>query len=190
LNPNDAARKIRRLAEITAVLRDGTEKHFEVTRLTSLKSLCQERDVAMRFGLHLAEHAQEQMQDKPPYSSLNDVEWEQYRQLAAKAVAAMRVYLTSPTKTRYEALYKRLSQVREAQDETTRPMGKCTVRIIHSTHLLVIEHALECFTSPEPGHWAYQAARRYAERFDSRYGTGLSPASAPLLEDILHFWTR
>jgi len=190
VNPNDAARKIRRLAETTAALRDGTETHFEVTRLTSLKSLCQERDVAMHFGLYLAEHVQDQMQDKSPYSSLDDVEWERYRQLAAKAVASMQAYLTSPTRMRYEALYKHRSQVREAQNETTRPMGKYTVRIIHSTHLLVIEHALECFTSPEPGYWAYQAARQYAEQFDSRDGMGLSPASAPLLEDILRFWTR
>ncbi len=189
MNPKDAARKIRRLAETTAALRDSTEKHFEVTRLTSLKSLCQERDVAMRFGLYLAERAREQMQDKPPYSSLDDVQWDRYKQLAAKVVAAMQVYLTSPTKTRHEALCKHLSQVREAQDETERPMGKYTVRIIHSTHLLVIEHALECFTSLKPGYWAYQAARQYAERFDSRYGTGLNPASASPLEDILHFWT-
>lgn len=94
MNPKDAARKIRRLAETTAALRDSTEKHFEVTCLTSLKSLCQERDVAMRFGLYLAERAREQMQDKPPYSSLDDVQWDRYKQLAAKVVAAMQVYLT------------------------------------------------------------------------------------------------
>ena len=48
----------------------------------------------MRFGLYLAERAREQMQDKPPYSSLDDVQWDRYKQLAAKVVAAMQVYLT------------------------------------------------------------------------------------------------
>ena len=34
----------------------------------------------------------------------------------------------------------------------------------------------------------YELARNYAERYDSRYGTGLSPQSAPFVEDIANFW--
>ena len=57
--------------------------------------------------------------------------------------------------------------------------------------LLVVETALECVLSP----WAsselgYVIARQYAERYDSRYGNGLIPASAPLVEDIAEFWGR
>src|SRR5204863_2359495 len=35
-----------------------------------------------------------------------------------------------------------------------------------------------------------QMARDYAERYDSSHGTGLTPASAPLLQDIADFWLR
>jgi len=40
------------------------------------------------------------------------------------------------------------------------------------------------------GPWAYRVARQYAERYDSRYGVGLIPASAPAVEDIGSFWQR
>ncbi len=101
---------------------------------------------------------------------------------------AMQTYLASPMSTRQARLYKSLSQVREAQSEAARPMGKYTVRIIHSSHLLVIEDALQCFTAPEPGYWAYQTARQYTERYDPHVGTGLNRESVPMLEDILQFW--
>jgi len=48
-------RRIRRLADMTTALREGRQNHFEVTRLTSLKSVCQDRAIAMRFALYLAE---------------------------------------------------------------------------------------------------------------------------------------
>ena len=38
--PKDIMRKLDRLAKTTTALRDGIGKHFEVTRLTTLKSLC------------------------------------------------------------------------------------------------------------------------------------------------------
>jgi hypothetical protein len=43
-----------------------------------------------------------------------------------------------------------------------------------------------------PGQWlwAYQTARCYAERYDSGYGTGLPPASIPLVQDIADFWMQ
>jgi len=100
----------------------------------------------------------------------------------------MQTYLDRPTPAHGSAVSKCLWQVREAQNETRRPMNKYTVRIIHSKQLLVIEYALQCFTMPEPGYWAYQTARHYADRYDSRYGAGLIPESVPLLEDILGFW--
>ena len=117
-------RKIRRLAEMTAALREGTQTYFEVTRLTSLKSLCQDRAIARCFALYLAEQAQAQL----------------------------------------------------------------PVRIIHSSQLLVIEDALPCFTAPDSGYWAYQAARQYTERYNPHHGTGLIRESVPMLEDILRCW--
>ena len=65
------------------------------------------------------------------------------------------------------------------------------VRIIESLELLRIETALECvlhaYASSDLG---YRLARQYAERYSSRYGTGLIPKSAPFVEDIAEFWGK
>ena len=55
--------------------------------------------------------------------------------------------------------------------------------------LLVVETALQCALHP----WAssdlgYRLARQYAERYNSRYGSGLITESAPFVEDIAEFW--
>jgi hypothetical protein len=186
--PADQDRRLQRLAQTTAALRDGTAHYFEITRLTSLKRLCQDHMIAQRFALYLAEHAQAQLLAEPRPQSVDAKTWTQYLTLAAEAITAMQTYLTAPTTSRHTRLNQTLYRVQEAQSETARPLGKFTVRLIESIHLLVIENALQCFTMPEPGYWAYQTARRYAERYNPRYGTGLIPESVPLLEDILRFW--
>jgi len=64
-------------------------------------------------------------------------------------------------------------------------------RIIESTELLLVENALRCVLFPrESAYWAYQVAKGYAERYDPRYGEGLIPKSAPMVEDIADFWCR
>jgi hypothetical protein len=61
--------------------------------------------------------------------------------------------------------------------------------MIYSREILLIEYALDCMLSPDlAAEYAYRAAREYAERYEPRYGTGLIPASAPLLADIVQFW--
>ena len=65
------------------------------------------------------------------------------------------------------------------------------VRIIHSTEVLLIEYALSCLFQPTASaDWGYQLARQCAERYNTRYGTGLIPASAPLVEAIADFWCQ
>ena len=65
------------------------------------------------------------------------------------------------------------------------------VRITKSRELLVVETALECVLRPWGSSMlGYHLARQYAERYDSRYGTGLIPKSAPMVEDIAEFWGR
>ena len=186
--PADQDRRLQRLAQTTAALRDGTAHYFEITRLTSLKRLCQDHMIAQRFALYLAEHAQAQLLAELRPQSVDAKTWTQYLSLAAEAITTMQAYLAAPTTARQTRLNQTLYRVQDAQSETARPLGKFTVRIIESIQLLVIENALQCFTMPEPGYWAYQTARRYAERYNLRYGTGLIPESVLLLEDILHFW--
>src|SRR5215831_7258702 len=54
--PNSTAKvipKIRQLATIARELREGAS--FNITRLTTLKSLCEDATAAARFALHLAQ---------------------------------------------------------------------------------------------------------------------------------------
>jgi hypothetical protein len=186
-----AAQKIRRLAETAQALRTGgVTACASVTRLTSIKSLCQTHEAAMRFVLYLAERTLEKMTVELEAGGERVSALEHYRDLAAGGVAAMRAYLASPTQGKRSALYTMRSKVQGVQDEVRR-IGWNHVRIIHSMPLLVVENALYCFTSPETAPtWAYQAARNYAERHDPRCGDGLSPASAPMLEEIVTFWSE
>ena len=76
----------------------------------------------------------------------------------------------------------------QEQDEYKR-ISWGMVRIVHSMELVVVENALKSILrDDEAPTWLYQAARDYAERYDSRHGTGLIPSSAPMMQEIADFW--
>src|SRR5262249_15052232 len=84
-----------------------------------------------------------------------------------------------------------LHRMRGQQNECRNiPWG--AARLIDDWELLLFEYALGCLLGPphEAGYWAYQTARHYAERYDSRHGTGLIPESAPLVQDIADCWAE
>ena len=164
--------KVRKLAAILDDLRDGG---CEITRLTTIKSLCQDPEVANRFVICLAKKALQ------PGRSRRRSHHE-HQQLMNEAMAAMEAH----DDPRY--LSELLHQVRSQQSEYKR-VKWASVRIIHDPDLLVVEDALSCVLHPhEAAHWAYQAARDYTERYDSKYATGLVPASRPFVKDIVDFW--
>jgi hypothetical protein len=81
-----------------------------------------------------------------------------------------------------------LREIEQEQNEHKR-ISWGTVRIVHSMELVVVENALKSILrEDEAPVWLYQAARDYAERYDSRHGTGLIPASAPMMQEIADFW--
>lgn len=187
-------KQIVKLAARAQALREGTETHFFVNCLTGLKSLCRDPQVAARFVLYLAERTQEKMGGGVPSEYISEADWAHYEVLVAKAIDAMRIYLEAPDavagdhRGRTSALRDILSKITTAQNEYERQRWG-PVRLIRSRDLLVVENALRCFVSPdETSYWAYHTARQYAERYDPHYGTGLIPASAPFLEDIVQFW--
>ena len=197
---NPIPKQITRLAARARALREGTETYFFVNCLTGLKSLCRDHQVAARFVLYLAERTQEKMNadSKHPTAARSDysseANWAYYKAFVAEAIAAMRGYLEMPSAAngdrggRTSALRDILFRITEVQNEYERQRWG-PVRLIYSRDLLVVENALRCFVSPdEASYWAYHTARQYAERYDPHYGTGLIPASAPLLEDIVQFW--
>ncbi len=181
-------RKIQTLAETAAELRQG--KFFRVTRLTLLKNLCNRREAATKFAVHLTELTLKKMQERECPSHITSENWEQYLQLAAKAAHEMTEHVNRGMTEEPWALHALRKEIRNAQGQYERQAWG-PVRIIHSRELLFVETALECVLQPRAFQiLAYDLTRQYCERRDARYGTGLLPESAPLVEDIAEFWGR
>jgi hypothetical protein len=179
-------KKITKFAEIAQELRDG--KSFNITRLTSLKSLCKDPQVANQFCLYLAKLTQQKMAEKdcPEYIEPNT--WLTYQQLGDEAIQTLENYLEDPTQENKDLLWKQYSSLRNLQNQYQKQAWG-SVRLINSTDVLLVEKALSCALHPsECSDWGYHVGRNYAERYNPRYGTGLIPESAPMVEDIANFW--
>jgi hypothetical protein len=170
--------KVKKLSEIAEALRQGNK--FRVTRLTIIKSLYAEPEAAAAFALFLAQKIQKKMrQKKCP---------DRYRKLVDRAVKELKPYLTDPTEERKGGLAL-LCRAMEAEQNEYEKIGWNLVRMLKSTDLVVVEESLRSvLTSYEAPIWAYQAAKDYAERYHARYGSGLIPSSAPMVEEIAGFW--
>src|SRR5436309_10239272 len=79
--------KIRQLATIARELREGAS--FNITRLTTLKSLCEDATAAARFALHLAQLTYRKMREKPCPAHLDPEKWEYYKQVVDEAIRQM-----------------------------------------------------------------------------------------------------
>lgn len=181
--PAKTLKKIHALAQIAADLRRG--KDFNITRLTMLKSLCSDPEAAAQFALYLAKKTQQAM--KRPGRSPSKTK-QRYQRLVGSAVRRMTKHLKEGTTETKSSLDDIHSEIQGVQDQYENQRWG-SVRIIKSRELLVVETALECVLRP----WGssllgYRLARQYAERYNSRYGTGLIPESAPMVEDIAEFW--
>ncbi len=180
--------KIRQLATMATELREGAS--FNITRLTTLKSLCEDATAAARFAVHLAQLTYRRMQEKACPFHLDPQQWEYYTQVVDEAIRQMQRYIEHPTQEAADLVQAWLSDVRALQN-TYRNQAWGPVRIIHSTEVLLIEYALSCLLRPTASaDWGYHLARQYAERYNSRYGTGLIPESAPMVEDMADFWCQ
>jgi hypothetical protein len=176
--PRAVVEKVRKFAEIAEALRRG--QHFEITRLTSLKGLCKEPRTARSFAMFLVVHARKKAEEKKAP--------ERVKGLMDRAITEMESYLDNRTQEQKERLYPLLREMEQEQSEHRR-ISWGQVRVVHSMELVVAEDALKSILREhEAPFWLYQAARDYAERYDSRYGTGLIPSSAPMMEEIAEFW--
>ena len=180
-------KKIHTLAQIAADLRDG--KDFNITRLTLIKNLCSDPQAAAKFAVHIAKLTQDKLRAGRPGRS-DPKKCERYKGLIADSVRAMAGYLRKPTEKAKERLWDLFTQAKEAQSKVEHQRW-ADVRIIECWELLIVETAMECVLHP----WyssiiGYQLARKYTERYDPHYGTGLLPKSAPMVEEIAEFWGR
>jgi hypothetical protein len=176
-----AIKKVEKLEAIAGQLRQGED--FPVTRLTTLKGLCEDPKAAGSFALFLARKIQRKMREKKNAPK-------RYRDLVNRAVREMKPSLEQPTDERNERLWAVWHEMKEEQSEY-RPISWGMLRIIKSMELLVAEKCVESVLRPhEAPHWLYQAARDYAERYDARHPNGLTRKSAPLVEEIATFWRK
>jgi hypothetical protein len=189
--PRDVLNRVRKLAQLPDEARHSRFA-IPVTRLTVLKSLCQQPDVANRFVTYLAQRIRQKVEEKakrPGYLSME--EWARHRQMIDHAVSALERYLHQPSEAVLSKLWALYQELAGEQNEYRRIYGG-PARIIKDNDLLLVEYALRTVLADETSvpQWAYQTARHYAERYDSGHGTGLTLTSAPLLQDIFDFWMR
>lgn len=180
------AAKIRKLAQIADELRGGAV--FSSTRLTTVKSLCDDPEAAAQFVVHLALLTQSQLSHRPCPDRLAPAQWTRFQELAADAIRHMESYLAEWAGDKAASLRILLSALHGAQNQH-KNLEWGPVRIIESSELFLIETAVRCILSPtDSAHWGYRVAREYAERYDPRYGTGLIPESAPMVQEIADYW--
>lgn len=181
--------KVRKLTQLPDEVRNARHA-VSVTRLTVLKSLCQQQDVANRFVTYLARQTHERLErgesrSRRPTGATDTA----HREMMSQALTDMEAWQRKPSEERRRSMSNLLVRMRAEQNEHKNiPFG--AMRLITDWELMLFEHALRCHLNPphEAGTHVYQMARDYAERYDPSCGTGLIPASAPLIQDIADFW--
>ncbi len=175
-----AIKKVEKLEAIAEALRRGEQ--FSITRLTTIKGLCDDAKAAGAFALFLARKVQKKMRE-------NQGE-KRYRALVNRGVKEMKSFLDDPSEERRVRLHSLYHEMVGEQNEH-RNISWGAVRIIHSRDLLVAEKALRAILEPdEAPSWLYHAARDYSERYNPRFGNGLIPDSVPMVEEIAGFWRK
>ena len=98
--------------------------------------------------------------------------------------------MESPDSDKRSALWSIFPKLQQVQGQRDGPYGALLI-IVHNRYVFLVESALRCLLYPEmSSRLGYELARNYAERYNPRYGTGLIPESAPLVEDITNFWCQ
>ena len=180
-----AAQKLQALA---AQLRQG--EHFSITRLTILKRLCAEPGEANAFALHIAQLTQCAVAQGVRPRDLDEARWQEYRKRMDAVIQTMDALATTRTVENSIALARAVHELAHMQSHTVRVSWNI-VREIEYTEAYRVELAGQCvLDSAQAGYWSYQLARAYAERYDPRYGTGLIPDSAPMVEQIAEFFAQ
>lgn len=182
-------RKIRKFEETVIALREG--QSFSITKLTSIKSLCKDRNIAIQFALYISSLTLKKVKssDCPKYTDPTD--WDKYKKIISRSVSLMRRFTKDPVDDNLSVIRNHLREVKDVQNETRSGSYGSVIRIVHSRDVLVIEDSMCCMLYPDDSsYWAYQLARDYTEEYNSSYGTGLIPESAPMLDDIISFWRK
>ena len=127
-----------------------------ITRLTSIKSLCQDEVAAAHFALYLAKILQAQMQAESCPSHLSPSEWEIHTTVVANAITEMERYIENPLPEGKQSLQQLLTQIDDLQGDDVRNISWSTVHFVKSGNLLKLEYAIRCFTDRDFPYYAYK----------------------------------
>jgi hypothetical protein len=179
--------KIKKLEEALAKLKSGQENYYVITKLSSIKSLCQNETIRQHYCWYLFGCVKSQLESK--VTEANQQTPQEYFSLNLVHEIAQVMAEMQEGKEVGDALRNYKSQLVNYQSDYKK-IKWATVRLIKSNDLLIIEYLIECLLTW--GNYAqklaYLATRSYVEKYDPSVGTGLITKSIPMLEDVVAFW--
>lgn len=128
-SPNpQIVKRVKNLCEIAKALRRG--KHFPMTRLTTIKSLCAEPEAGTAFAFFLTQRIQRKMRrGKHP---------KKFRELVDRAVKELKPDLAEPTDERRARLSSLCTEM-QAEQNDYKKIGWNMVRLLKSREMSVVE---------------------------------------------------
>ena len=181
--------KIKKLEEALSKLKSGEENYYVITKLSSIKSLCQNETIRQNYcwylfdcvKRHLEAKAVDTNQQSPQeqfvFNLVHEIAQVMTEMQEGKEVGdALRNYKSQLIN--YQSDYKKIKWAR--------------VRLIKSNDLLIIEYLIECLLTrgDYAQKLAYLATRHYVEKYNPSVGTGLIKKSIPMLENVVAFFGR
>ncbi|MGF1490697.1 MAG: hypothetical protein ACFBSE_26695 [Prochloraceae cyanobacterium] len=162
-----------------------------ITRLTSIKSLCEDSKAAQNFALHLSLKLKQKISEISIESSLTSEEWEIQKKIIENSIDLMQNYLESESAESRQSIHDLLRQIDLFQGNDYRKVHwNTTVHFVKSGYLIPIEYALRCFIHSDYRVWVYKLAREYVEDYKPTYGSGIIPESIPQLLEVAEFWCQ
>ncbi|MCT7983079.1 hypothetical protein NG796_07220 [Laspinema sp. A4] len=177
------------LKTIKEIQEDTGRNSVQVTRLTSIKSLCKDRQPSKHFALHIAKRVWETM-ESTPNDRFDETEWQAHKAIVTQAIAQMEAAIEEVSPQQRQSMAALREEIKLYQGNDYRRTEWAVVHFIRSGNLLKVDYALCCFINQEYQYYTYQLAREYAENYDINYGNGLNLNSLPMLLDIAEFWCQ
>lgn len=179
--------KIKKLEEALVKLKSGEENYYVITKLSSIKSLCQNETIRQHYCWYLFDCVKWQLENKPTEADQQTQE-EQFVFNLVHEIAQVMAEMQEGKEVG-DALRNYKSQLVNYQSDYKK-IKWATVRLIKSNVLLIIEYLIECLLTrgDYAQKLAYLTTRHYVEKYNPSVGTGLIKKSIPMLEDVVAFW--
>ena len=180
-------KKICKLEDILSKLKSGEKKYYEITTLTSIKSLCKDERIRRQYCAYLFLAVYERIKTENVKTPHEDVNESKILELISKVEKIIVDY--SGEKREQELLRTCCYKLQEYQSDYKK-IRSTIVRMVKSMNFLIIEETLLCLITEDTvsQKLIYSATRYFVEAYDSSVGTGIIAKSIPMFEDVVMFW--